>query len=235
MRTLPDKRILLADDHPHSLEALRLSLTYMPGIVICGEAGDGIELIEMCTRLAPDVVITDLKMPGMPGLEAISILQTVHPDVKVLAWTQYMDNELFQKAVKAGARGYLYKSARLEEISMAINTVLRGYNYYCEHTNNMIAQMVVQGAFENPVKPLPPDFFAAREREVLVLICQEYATSEIARMLSLSPNTVNKYRANLKFKIGTDRFAGLLTFAMEYGILKPEDIKRKNLLRGNVK
>ncbi len=233
MRNNLPKRILVADDHLYSLEGLKLALTNLPNLIICGEAKDGVELVEKCTELLPDVVITDLKMPRLTGMEAVSILQNVHPEIKVLAWTQYMDADLFRQTMKAGAKGFLYKSAKETEIEDAIDTVLRGNIYYCEYTNELITQMVVQGVLDHTPKPLPVGFFAANEREVLCLICQEYTTSEIARKLSLSPNTVNKYRANLKFKIGTDRFAGLVTFAVDYGILKPEDIPSKNISPGS--
>lgn len=227
MRNNLPKRILIADDQFYSLEGLKLALAHIPDITVCGEATDGIALIDRCTELLPDMVITDLKMPGITGMEAISIISTVHPDVKSLAWTQYMDDDLFRETMKAGARGFLYKSVSSQEMANAINRVMRGHTYYCGHTSNMITEMIKNGDMNSSAKPLPPGFFAAHEREVLIGVCRDYNHREIAAQLGLSPNTINKYRANLKFKTGADGIAGLIAFAVEYGVIKPEEIRHK--------
>ncbi|MGC4235404.1 MAG: response regulator transcription factor [Niabella sp.] len=227
MRDNAAKRVLIADDEYYSIESLKLTLAHREGILICGQAGNGEELIQLSTELEPDVIITDIRMPGINTADAIGIIRAVHPDIKILAWTQYVDDEQILNIMNAGANGYLFKNAEADTIVAAIESVTRDQTFFCETTNGRLLYMIQHNYLASPYKLLPPHFFAAHEREILVLICKQYKSRQIAVLLGLTNNTVNKYRNNLLLKTGAENMVGLVMFALEHGIVKKEDIPRK--------
>lgn len=227
MRNNAAKRVLIADDQYYSIESLKLTLAHREGILVCGQAGNGEELIQLSTQLEPDVIITDIRMPGINTADAIGIIRAVHPDIKILAWTQFTDDEQILNMMNAGANGYLFKGAEADNIIAAIDAVMKGQTFFCEITNSRLLYMIQHRYLASSYKPLPPHFFAAHEREILVLICKQYKSRQIAAQLGLTNNTVNKYRNNLLLKTGAGNVVGLVLFALEHGIVKKEDIPGK--------
>ncbi len=227
MRDNAVKRVLIADDQYYSIKSLKLTLAHRPGILICGQAGNGEELIQLSTELEPDVIITDIRMPGLDAAEATRIIRSLHPGIKILAWTQFTDDEQILNMMNAGANGYLFKGAEADNIIAAVEAVMRGQTFFCETTNHRLLYMMQHNYLSASCKPLPPHFFAAHEREILVLICKQYKSRQIASSLGLTNNTINKYRNNLLFKTGATNVVGLVLFAIEHGIVKKEDIPGK--------
>lgn len=221
-------RVLIADDNPQSLQALKLVVEEIPNLQICGEARDGEELVALCSQTNPNIVITDIRMPGMDGMDATEIIKDVHPEVKVLAFTQHLDDQQLLNTIKAGADGYLFKGEDQSTIEDAVHQLLQGESYFSHTTKERIRLLIKGDRLRTNTKPLPPNFFATHEREMLVLLTQELKNEEIAAILGLTRQTVDTYRRNLMAKIRCRNVVGLVTFALEYGIVKEADLKNRN-------
>ena len=219
MRKNKATSVLVADDHYYSIESLKLALAHEKNIVLCGAARSGSELLRLCQQFEPDVIITDVRMPDMSGIEITRIIRTQYPQIKIIGWTGYRDSRQLLDMINAGANGYISKNTDSHYFGKAVETVMRGLPYYCEVTSEHITELLRGEKDYGGPRPLPPGYFAAHEKEILILICRGYKTGAIAAELRLSKNTVNKYRANLKFKTGAATIAELVTFAVEHGII----------------
>jgi len=204
-------RVLIADDHALVRSGLRALLEARTDMEVVGEAEDGVVVVEQCRKLAPDVVVMDLTMPGRGGVKATEEIHHVFPETKVVVLTMHDDEAYLRMARLAGAAGFVLKKSLATELIRAIQTVHAGGTHF-------------------PAVGLPPpatgkrsalDLVTEREREILTLIALGHTTAEIAVRLSISEKTVETHRAHIGEKLGTRTRADLVRFALEHGLLRP--------------
>jgi DNA-binding NarL/FixJ family response regulator len=212
----PVVRVVLADDHPMVRYGITAVLADAPEVEVVGEAADGESLLAAVAEHRPDVVVTDLDMPGMGGAEATARLRTSHPDLAVLVLTLHEDDESLFAALRAGARGYLLKGADRSELVRAIQSVAAGEAVYGAAVATRIVQFFT-GAREEYAAQVFPEL-TDRERDVLGLIASGRRNSEIATALGLSDKTVRNHVSNVLLKLQVpDRTAAALK-ARESGL-----------------
>ena len=206
-------RVLLADDQRVVREGLEMLLGLLPGIEVVGTAADGEEAVRLAVARAADVVLMDLRMPRVDGIEATRRLADARPAARVIALTTYADEPTVLSALRAGARGYLTKDAGAEEISRAISAVARG-----EAALDHAVQHHVIGAVAHAEAAAPPDGLTPREAEVLVLIAEGLSNQEIAERLVVSQATVKSHINHLFSKAGVRDRAQAVTYAYRHGL-----------------
>ena len=208
-------KIILADDHALIRSGLRTLLVNELGMEVVGEAGNGEEAIRLTRQLAPDIVIMDITMPGLDGIEATRQIVTEMPSVRVIALSMHANKLFVEDIFKAGASGYLLKACASLELEAAIQTVLKGEVYICPK----IAGVVV-GARENPDSTIPSslNLLTAKECEVLRLVVSGKSTKEIAQLLDKSPQTVDASRRQIMQKLGIENLADLVKYAIREGL-----------------
>jgi len=207
--------VLLADDHVILRAGLRALLETYPDIEVIGEAGDGEEAIRKVRELRPDVVLMDVAMPGMNGLVATRYILEQSPTTQVLILTQYGNKEYVLPLLQAGASGYVLKQAADTDLITAIRTVYRGESFLYPP----IAKMVLDAYVSGEERTDPYERLTPREREVLVLIAQGYTNPEIAKILHLSPKTVDVHRTRLMQKLDLHSVAELTRYAIHHGLI----------------
>ena len=219
MTTYAPIRIVLADDHEIFRDGFNIMLKKQTNIKLIGEASNGVELLEITEKLMPDVVITDIKMPKLDGIEATKIISEKYPGINIIAFSMFDDDNLIIDMLEAGAKGYLLKSAHKNEVIDAVKAVYNNETYYCKSTSGKLAQMIAQSRF-NPYKQLKKPEFTPKEVEVIRLICQEYPNKEIASKLFLSVRTIEGYREKIQERIKAKNTAGIVIYAIKAGIYK---------------
>jgi DNA-binding NarL/FixJ family response regulator len=205
-------RIILADDHDLVRSGIKALLSMIDGIDVIAEARDGAELIGLVDNLMPDVVMTDISMPGMDGITAISHIHAKHPQVKLLVLSMYDTVDFVKRAVANGACGYLMKDAPPFELEQAVRSVMATGSYF----SPSIAQRLLQ-----PSEPTVDDELTHRQVEILRLIAQGRASKEIAYELGLSPKTVDVHRARIMERLHLNDIASLTLYAVRKGLIKP--------------
>ena len=217
----PKYRIVIAEDHTILREGLRSLLSSNPDFEIVGEAEDGREAIRCVEKLKPDLILTDLSMPRMNGMEAIREIKKQSPKTKILVLTVHKTEEYILATLKAGADGYLLKDSTHHELMMAVKNVLSGKHYISPE----ISEKVIEGYLEGR-KTLKPrtswETLTQREREILKLIAEGYKNKEIAEDLCISVKTVEKHRANLMEKLNLHNVQALTALAIEKGLVSRE-------------
>jgi two-component system response regulator NreC len=209
-------KILLADDHGILRAGLRNLLNQAPDMLVVGEAPDGHRALQMAEQLQPDLILMDVSMPGMGGIEALQCLNKRMPATKVLILTIHEDEGLLREAIRAGASGYVVKRAAESELINAINTVMNGDIYiHPTMTRALIKDLVPPPAS----KRMNEMTLTHRELEILALIARGYTSAQIAERLSLSPRTVEGHRANLMGKLDLHSRVELVEFAEQHGLL----------------
>lgn len=210
-------RILLADDHEIFRDGFRVMLKKQSDLQLIAEAANGKELIDTALQCKPDVIVTDIKMPVMDGIEATKKLRTLLPQVNIIALSMFEDEHLIVDMLDAGAKGYLLKNANKEEVFEAIKTVAGNGTYYCNHTSQKLARLIASSDY-SPQKKTEKEVFTDRELEVIQLICQQYATKEIADKLNLSPRTIESHRVKILEKMDVKNTAGIVIYAIRNNI-----------------
>jgi two-component system, NarL family, response regulator NreC len=216
-------KLVIADDHEIFRDGLALMLSRQDDISLVGQAENGRELIELVGSLQPDLVITDIKMPLLGGIEATRQLVKIYPDIKIIALSMYDEDNLIVDMLEAGAKGYLLKNADKREILEAILTVYQDNNFYCRHTSARLATMIVKSRF-NPHKNAQPVEFTEREKEIIGRICRQQTAQQIGEKLFLSKRTVEGYRTKIMEKMNVKNTAGIVIFALRNSLVKEEDI-----------
>lgn len=212
-------RVLIADDHALVREGIAAFLRFSDEIEVVGEASDGIEAIEKAKKCKPDVILMDIAMPKLGGLEATVELKKIFPDIRILVLTQYDDKEYISRFLKAGVSGYLLKRAVGSDLISAIKAVNRGEIYLF----SSIAAEVVSGylnRFREPSIEDPYDKLTDREKQVLKLLAEGYTHKEIARLLNISVKTVIAHNTNINDKLNIHNRSALVKFAIQKGIIK---------------
>ncbi len=211
-------KVYLADDHRMVREGFKLLIETQPDIQVVGEAGNGREAVRGVARLSPDVVVMDIEMPEMNGIEATDQICSSHPDAKVIILSMYSTSMHIFRAFKAGARGYILKELAGDDIIRAIRTVHSGKVFLCEQISEAIVADYIKGGRQKSEVPDPLDALSAREREILQLLVEGKTNAKIAELLFLSPKTVETYRSHLMQKLGINDLPGLVKFAIQQGI-----------------
>lgn len=213
-------KILIVDDHKLFREGLNFVLSQIEGFEVVGEAPNGKEFLDMIDQMEPDVVLMDISIPGLDGIEATSRAIAKHPDLKVIALTMFCDEEYYYKMIQAGVSGYILKESGKDELANAINTVLRGENYFSQKLlRNIIINLNQVKSFKGAtlkqeIKLTP------RETEILKLICQGLSNTEISEKISLSLRTVEGHKSNLINKTGVRNSVSLVMYALKNNLVE---------------
>lgn len=207
-------KILLADDHPVVRRGLRQLLSEQQGFHVVAEVASGDEVLSYLARHRCDVVVLDLGMPGMNGLEALTRLRREHPGVAVLVLSIYPEDEFALRTIRAGALGYVSKEASPDELALAVRRVASGARYVSSRLADRLADELAQGRSGATHERL-----SDREFQVLRLLAGGQTVSEVARRLSLSVKTVSTHRANILRKLGLRTTASLMKYALDHGLL----------------
>ncbi|HEX2104271.1 MAG TPA: response regulator transcription factor [Solirubrobacteraceae bacterium] len=212
-------RILLADDHVLVREGLRLILDRQPDLEVVAEAGDGAEAIQCALRTDLDLAVLDVSMPRLTGLQAARHLRAQRPQLKVLILSMHDNEQFFFEALKAGASGYVLKTAANEDLVAACRAALRGEPFlYPGAVRALIRDFLERGRGGEDV---PEDPLTPREGEVVKLIAEGHTTKEIAEILTITENTVERHRANVLDKLGLRDRVALTLYAVRRGLVQP--------------
>jgi two-component system response regulator NreC len=210
--------VLVADDHSVVREGVRRLIEGESDIQLCGEAADGREVLEQVETHRPNVVILDITMPRLSGLETLERVRSKHPEVKTILLSVHADPPMIQNAISLGADGYLLKNARSGEILSAIRAVTRGGSYF---SPTVAKEIVAQIREPRPATEQPFTLLSGREREVLHLIAEGLSAKEIAVELSISNKTVEAHRTSLMRKLGVRKATELVRYAVRHGLIEP--------------
>ena len=216
--------LVIADDHEIFRDGLALMLSKQEGLTLAGQAENGRQLIELVKELQPDIIITDIKMPLMSGIEATRLLLQQFPGLKIIALSMFDEEHLIVDMLEAGAKGYLLKNADKKEILEAIDAVYGDNNFYCRHTSARLASMIVKRKLD-PFKKKNEILFSDREKEIIRLICRQMTAQEIGDQLFLSKRTVEGYRTRIMEKMEAKNTAGVVIFALKNSLIGEEEIR----------
>jgi len=211
-------RVLLADDHTLVRAGFRTLLQNLAGIEVVAEADNGRDALRLIEVHQPDVVLMDIAMPGLNGLEATARATERFPHVRVIVLSMHMNEEYVLRALRAGADGYLLKDSDIAELELAIKAVTRGETYLSPPISKQVAEYVrrVNG------EPSSLERLTPRQVEVLQLIAEGHTTKEVARVLDVSVKTVETHRAQLMERLGIHDIAGLVRYAIREGLVTSE-------------
>lgn len=212
-------RILLVDDHEIMREGMMALLRKRPDVEVVGEAADGRTAVKMVQELKPDVVIMDVGMPNLNGIEATAQMVAENPSIKVMALSTHSDGTIVAKMIKAGASGYMLKESAFAELMDGLNTMMNGTTYLCSKISKVVFSDYVN-MITNPNWSMG-DNLTSREREVLQLVAEGHTTKEIAKILHLSPKTVDSHREHIMEKLSIRNIAGLTKYAIREGLTNP--------------
>ncbi len=214
----PAIRIVLADDHQLLRAGLRLLLTGLPDIEIVGEASDGLEALALCETLRPDIVLMDIAMPRMNGLDALEAIRQRELAQHVIILSMLASEEHVLRALSLGAAGYVLKDAAPAELELAISAVMRGENWLSPPVSRQVVDAYLARISET-TKVAPLNLLTPRQQEVLRLIAEGKSTKEIAFALELSIKTIETYRTQVMEKLGLQDIPGLVRYAIRHGII----------------
>lgn len=212
-------RIILCDDHTMVREALRLVLERDSDMEVVAEAGDGETALRLVDKQKPDVVVMDVALPGLSGVEITRRLLAAHPDIKVLALSTYVDRHVVEQMLEAGASGYITKSAAGSELAQGIRSVLMGRSYLCPQITTLVTDNLRGGRYapQNPGNHL----LSRRELQIVTLLAEGKTAPDIATELHISPSTVDVHRRNLMKKLNMHSVVELTKYAIRTGLVLP--------------
>lgn len=212
-------RVLLADDHALVRAGIRSLLADLPGVEVVGEAGDGHEALGLVRERAPHVLLLDIGLPGLNGLEVAARVAAAHPATRVIMLSMHAHDEYVQGALRAGAAGYLLKDASVPELELALRAVTRGETYLSPAVSKRLVRELVG---RRDAEPRLAEALTPRQREVLQLIAEGHSTKEIAHRLGLSVKTVESHRAQIMERLDIRDVPGLVRWAIRAGLVSPE-------------
>jgi DNA-binding NarL/FixJ family response regulator len=208
--------IIIVDDHALFRNGLKLLLNTSPKFKVIGEASNGKEFINLLNIVPVDIVLLDIQMPEMNGIEAAQIALKNCPNLKIITLSMYGDEEYYYKMVNLGVCGFLMKDSDIDEVFKALNSVVEGKNYFSQE----LLQNIIKNIHGNNPDEIVLKHLTQREIEIIQLICQGYSNMEIGEKLFLSKRTVEKHRANIMEKTNTNNTASLVMFAIKHNIVK---------------
>jgi len=212
-------RVLLVDDHQLLRAGIRALLQGLPGIEVVGEASDGRQALELIKTHQPQVVLMDIAMPGMNGLEALARFTKESPGVRVIILSMHGTAEYVCRALQSGAAGYILKDAVVAEVELAIRAAARGETYLTPAVSKHVIDSYMQ-RLDGGGNPL--DLLTPRQREILQLIAEGKSTKHMAKLLHISIKTVETHRVQLMDRLGIHDVAGLVRFAIEHGLVQQQ-------------
>ena len=213
--------VVIADDHAIVRDGLKLLLESQPDIVVTGEASNGRDAIMQAKKLRPHIIIMDIAMPELNGIEAAGRIMLECPSTRVIVLSMHSTTEHIYRSLKAGARGYLLKESAGAEVVAAVRAVYNGTRYLSQKISDRVVEeylntQVSKGP-DNPVDRLTP-----REREILQMVSEGKSSAEIANIMFLSPKTIETYRSRLMQKLGVNDVPSLVKLAIRYGLTQLE-------------
>lgn len=220
--TPPSINVLVVDDHALLRQALTMLIGSRPGMRVVGECGDGRRAIELARQLRPDIILMDVAMPGLDGLEATRRIKREAPESRVILLTSYADRERLREGFRAGARGYVVKRSDVDELLLAIQMVLSGNTYVSTELANRVDVGQLMYEAQQPPERVAPEL-SDREREVLQLIVAGRTGREIAATLFISEKTVEGHSMRVMAKVGARNRAELVAMAIRRGLVLPYD------------
>jgi DNA-binding NarL/FixJ family response regulator len=209
-------RVLIADDHALVRTGIRALVETLDGVEVVAETGDGVEALALIDRYRPDIVLMDITMPRLSGLEATARIVREHPEVHVIVLSRHASEEYVWQALRAGAAGYVLKDAGLAELDLAIRAAARGEKYL----SPTMSRHVVDGYVRGLTPELSPlERLTSRQREILQLVAEGQTTKEIAGKLNLAVKTVETHRGQLMSRLDIHDIAGLVRYAIRVGLI----------------
>lgn len=215
-------KVLLADDHKLIRSGLKLLLQKHPDVQVVGESEDGEQTIQLFEQLQPDLLLLDLSMPTMDGIECLKEIKSRYPEAKVIVLTMHEDENYIKRAMQAGACAYVHKSAADTDLFKAIEAVQAGGIYLSQQDSRLLLHVLLNREQEMVDKRAPYVLLSPREREVLRLVAHGYSLAEVAARLSLSIKTVDTYKVRLMEKLEATKRSELVSYALKYGLLSTE-------------
>jgi DNA-binding NarL/FixJ family response regulator len=210
-----DYRIILADDHTMMRQGIKRMIDAVAGIAVIGEVGDGLQLLKMLNKTVPDMVILDISMPGLRGIEAAREIHSLYPEIHILMLSMHKSEDFLSMSLEAGAKGYLLKEDSGDELLQAIDQIRRGKTYLSRKLASKFPSAIIsicQGDFKAAPDPLTP-----RERQVLQMIAEGHTDRQISDRLCISVRTVHRHHANIRSKLNLKRTADLVRYAISQG------------------
>ncbi len=214
-------RILIADDHDVVRQGLRALLEAQPGWEICGEAATGRETVEKTRKLKPDIVLLDIIMPELNGLEVLRRIRKATPETQVLVLTMHESEDLIGQALKAGARGFMLKSDAGRDLVTAIDALSRRKPFFTSKVAQMVLEGYLEGTAPGAAEEAPRSRLSAREREVVQLLAEGRTNKEIAARLEISTKTVETHRSSIMRKLNLHSVVELTRYAIRNKIIEP--------------
>lgn len=209
-------RVVLVDDHKIMREGMCVLLDKCGDIEVVGQAAEGQAALVLVNELHPDVVIMDVGMPNLNGIDATRQMIECHPTLKVMALSAHSEGSLVAKMIKAGARGYMHKDSAFSELKEGILTILSGRTFLCSRISKLVFSDYITMIADSTLNG--SDALSPREREVLQLVAEGHTTKVIAQELNLSPKTVDSHREHIMEKLGIRSIAGLTRYALRVGL-----------------
>ena len=216
-------RILIVDDHTLMRSGIRALLERADDLRVVGEAGDGHEALKLIRELDPHVVLMDISIPGLNGLEVAAKVRKEHPSVKIVFLSMHSSEEYIVRALNVGAAGYVLKDATTNELELAVRSATKGETFLSPAVSTKVVGNYVARFLKDNAPSVPAGSFhvlTPRQREILQLIAEGNTTKDIARKLGLSVNTVEVHRANLMDRLGIHDVAGLVRYAISEGMIQ---------------
>lgn len=218
MKLSHEIEVIIADDHELFRDGFKLMLSKQKNIKVVAEAENGKELLQLVEKHQPQVVITDIKMPLMDGIEATKKIAEMFPLIGIIVLSMFDEDDLIIDMLEAGAKGYLLKNADKEKILEAIQTVYEGNPYYCHTTSIKLTQMIAKSKY-NPYSKKQTVDFTNKENEIIQLICKQLTNKEIGEKLFMSSRTVEGYRLKIMEKMDVKNPVGLVLYALKTGLV----------------
>lgn len=215
-------QILLADDHNILRQSLSLLLSKEDEFDVIGEAEDGIQAVELAEKLNPQVVLMDIAMPHLNGIEATRRIKRKHPDIKILVLTMHSDERYISQVLRAGASGYLLKDASKDELITAIKTVNRGESYLSPSISRKLIDDYIRIS-DDDLEDSTYSRLTNREREIFQLMTENRSSREIGEILAISPKTVKNHRANIMEKLDLHSQRDVLKYALSLGLIEADN------------
>ncbi len=212
-------RIVVADDHEVVRRGIRALLESRPGWSVCGEAATGHQAIDQARRLKPDLMIVDISMPEMNGLETIRQIRKTMPQIEILVLTMHESEQMMREALAAGARGYLSKAEAARDLLAAVESLRAHKPFFDAKVTELMLEDYRKDRKARPVSP-PPAALTAREREIVQLLAEGRTSKEVAAALGISLKTVDTHRTNLMRKLGIHSIGELVRYALRNNIIQ---------------
>ncbi|MFP4384882.1 MAG: response regulator [Spirochaetia bacterium] len=211
-------KLLVADDEKLLCDGLQALMRNEPEFDVIGQAGDGVEAVKLAKETSADIIIMDIEMPNLNGIEATRIIKEDCPEKKILILSSYPDRRYVLEGLKAGASGYIIKEGAFDELLLAIKTVIKNHLYLSPEINDFIIEDLMANGSSRE-KDNPYTRLTHREKQVFQLFCEEFSSKEIAQLLGISRKTVDIHRKNIMEKIGVDSYVGLVKYAVREGLI----------------